>query len=64
MRVVFTGASEAQIKWGGNDDPNEVCVIGQDYEVESEDVRSWHTKIKLLGVEGTFNGASFVKVTR
>lgn len=59
QRVIFTGATEAQTHWGGNNDPNKVCEIGKEYEIESRDVRSWHTKITLVGVEGVFNSASF-----
>lgn len=58
-KVVFRGASEAQVNWGGNNDPNKVCELGAEYEIESVDVHSWHTKVELVGIEGTFNSVSF-----
>jgi len=58
-KVIFQGASKAQIQWGGNDDPNLVCEVGKEYEVEKCNVHSWHTKIKLVGIEGVFNSVSF-----
>ncbi len=59
MKVIFLGASKAQINWGSNDDPNKVCEVGKEYEVENKDIRSMHTKITLVGVEGRFNDVSF-----
>ena len=58
-RVRFLGATNAQIQWGSNNDPNDVLTVGEAYDVESADVRSWHTKLQLVGFEGTFNSASF-----
>ncbi len=58
-RVIFVGATEAQIRWGGNDDPNKMCKVGKGYKIESQEVHSFHTKITLVGVEGSFNSVSF-----
>jgi hypothetical protein len=55
----FDGASDAQIKWGGNDDPNKVLKIGTLYDVVDIEVHSWHTKLQLHGIDGKFNSASF-----
>ena len=60
--VIFDGASKEQIQWGSNDDPNGLLTIGEEYEIEEEDVHSWHTKLKLRGIEGVFNSASFTEV--
>ena len=57
--VVFDGASDAQVNWGSNDDPRPLLRIGDEYEVEQKDIHSWHTKIKLKGIDGWFNDASF-----
>jgi len=63
MRVVLAQrASKDQIKWGNNDDPNKVCVIGKIYEVESQNIRSMHTKITLVGVDGSFNSVCFLEI--
>ena len=59
LRVVFNGASDDQVMWGGNDDPRPLLEIGDEYEVEQKDILFWHTKIKLKGVDGWFNDASF-----
>lgn len=57
--VQFLGASKEQIQWGGNDDPNKVLTVGHTYSVEHADTRSWHTKIKLVDIDGVFNSSSF-----
>ena len=57
--VVFTGQSEAQRRWGGNDDANEFLIVGKEYVVESVDVRSQHTKLKLRNKNGRFNSVCF-----
>lgn len=59
MKVIYTGATDAQVNWGGGDDPRGVLVEGQEYEVEHRDVHSWHTKLTLAGVEGRFNSVCF-----
>jgi len=58
-RVIFDGADDAQVKWGSNDDPRGLLTVGATYEVEIRDVRSWHTKLKLKGIDGWFNSVSF-----
>jgi len=59
MRVKYIGCTDEQVRWGGNDDPRTVLEEGQEYEVEEKEVHSWHTKIKLVGVEGKFNSVCF-----
>lgn len=59
MKVKYLGASEEQIRWGGNDDPRPLLTLGQVYEVEEKEVHSWHTKIRLVGIVGQFNDSSF-----
>jgi len=61
--VVFDGSSREQVQWGSNDDPDGILTVGDAYEVEERDVHSWHTKLKLKGVEGWFNSASFSLLT-
>ena len=57
--VVFTGASDEQVAWGGNDDPRPLLTVGEKYVIESVDVHSWHTKVTLVGIKGRFNDVSF-----
>lgn len=59
IKVKFLGASQIQINWGNNDDPNKECRVGEIYEVVNTEEHSWHTKIRLFGIEGQFNNASF-----
>lgn len=59
MKVKYLGCSEEQINWGGHDDPREILKIGSEYEVEDTEVHTWHTKIKLEGIDGRFNSVCF-----
>ena len=61
-RVRFLGASKEQTMWGSNDDPNPVLTVGETYDVESREVHSWHTKLKLVGFDGRFNSVCFEEV--
>lgn len=62
-RVKYVGATDEQVRWGGNDDPRGLLTEGAEYEVETREVRSWHTKVTLKGVAGRFNSVCFEKVT-
>lgn len=57
--VMFIGATEDQIKWGGNDDPNKHLKHGATVEIESIEVHSWHTKLRFVGIPGKYNSVSF-----
>ena len=57
-KVIFTGWTEEQVRWGGNDYPTHLS-IGKCYIVESVEVHSQHTKVTLLGVTGRFNSVHF-----
>jgi len=61
-KVKFTGCSEGQRKWGGNDDTSGKLIVGQEYTVSAFKTHSWHTKIVLAGVEGEFNSVCFISV--
>lgn len=59
-RVRFLGATEAQVNWGGNDDPNKVLKKDSTYLVTDVEVHSWHTKLRLYQFDDMqFNSASF-----
>ncbi len=60
--VKYTGATDAQIKWGSNSDPRGLLEKDKEYIIEEIDVRSYHTKLKLEGVEGVFNSVSFLTI--
>tara|TARA_Y100001970_G_C13892356_1_gene679395 strand:+ start:236 stop:469 length:234 start_codon:yes stop_codon:yes gene_type:complete len=57
-KVKFTGYIMAQVKWGGCDEPD-MLEEGKVYTIEEVEVHSWHTKIKLEGIEGKFNSVCF-----
>lgn len=59
--VTFLGCSLHQINWGNNDDPNPILEEGCTYVIESVNVRSQHTKIKLVGYDGWFNSVCFFR---
>ena len=59
--VSFIGCSEYQIRWGSCDDPNPLLEEGKTYVVESVDIHSMHTKIKLVGYTGRFNSVCFIE---
>ena len=62
-KVKYTGSTLDQVRWGANNDPNEVLVPGEIYEVEDREVHSWHTKLTLVGFPGfKFNSVSFEEV--
>ena len=62
MKVRFVGATEAQVQWGSNDNPNEVLKVGRIYLVDAIKVHSWHTKVRIFGFDGVFNSVSFKPV--
>lgn len=63
MKVTYLGdrdVCEAQINWGGNDDPRGILNDGQVYEVERSEAHSWHTKIVLVDFPNKkFNSVHF-----
>jgi hypothetical protein len=62
-RVIYTGTSDEQVRWGaGNDDPRSCLIEGDIYQVEKVEEHSSHTKVSLRGVIGKFNSVSFNKL--
>ena len=57
-RVVYTGYTKEQVRWGGNDCPT-MLNIGETYIIESVRVHSQHTKVTLKGIVGRFNSVHF-----
>ncbi|MDR1902369.1 MAG: hypothetical protein LBQ88_08840 [Treponema sp.] len=57
--IYFERASEEQIRWGGNDDPEKFLTVGEEYTVKDVEIHSYHTKVFLEGIEGKFNSVSF-----
>ncbi len=63
-RLLYTGASDVQATWAGCNDPRGILEEGVEYEVEYEDVHNWHTRIKLVVIDGEFNSTCFVTTIR
>jgi len=62
-RVIYVGACDDQIAWGGSDDPRGILTIGREYTVDHTEVHSWHTKVVLEGIEGKFPSVVFEDVS-
>lgn len=58
-KVIFAECSDEQVNWGNNDDPRKVLELGKEYEVETVEEHSWHTKYYLVGIKGKFNSVHF-----
>ena len=62
--VIYIGASDEQVQWGGNDDPRGILIEGKHYEIERKEMHSWHTKIILREFPGKkFNSECFETVS-
>lgn len=59
--IKFTEATNDQIRWGNNDDPRKLLIMGDNYEIEKVEIHSWHAKIYLKGIKGKFNSVHFTK---
>lgn len=59
MKYRFMGeVSDEQVRWGSNDDPRGVLVVGRVYELDREpEVHSWHTKLHIGGKR--YNSVNF-----
>lgn len=58
-KVRYTGCSDEQMRWGGNKDPRDVLKEGYVYIVAGIEVHSFHTKVRLEGINGNFNSVCF-----
>jgi hypothetical protein len=50
-KVIYTGASDEQVRWGGCDDPRGILEEGKEYVINHTEIHSWHTKVYLEGME-------------
>ncbi len=60
-KVKYIGYCRDQVKWGNNDNPDDVLARGQEYIVEQTEVHTAHTKISIKGYKGKFNSICFIK---
>ena len=57
--VKFTGCSTEQANWGTYDGYIKELVVGERYQIEAIEEHSWHTKVWLKNVKGSFNSVCF-----
>ena len=60
-RVTFCGCTEEQSRWGNNDEPD-MLQVGKAYEIEKVEPHKWHTKLKLVDIDGKFNSVCFTEL--
>jgi hypothetical protein len=60
--VQYTGCTKEQIRWGNNDDPRSLLIVGKEYAIEKVEVHSQHTKVKLRHKMGMFNSVCFKRI--
>lgn len=59
-KVIYTGANDSQVQWGGGDDPRNMLQEGAEYTVTNKEVHSWHTLLELAEAPGQkFNSVCF-----
>lgn len=59
-KVKYIGSTEDQTRWGGNDSPHGLLIVGKSYTVAEVEEHSWHTKIYLKEFPGKkFNSVCF-----
>lgn len=62
LKVVYTGATDAQAKFGRGDDPREFLTEGAEYTVTDKEVHSWHTVLTLSEFpDRKFNSVCFTE---
>lgn len=60
--VKFTGCSKDQHAWGNHTGDFTKLTVGERYTVERVEVHSFHTKVFLEGIDGSFNSVCFKAV--
>jgi len=62
-KIKYIGASQAQVEFGGHDDPRELLKENEIYTVSDVEVHSWHTNIILDEFpDKQFNSVCFEEV--
>jgi hypothetical protein len=62
-KVIFTGCTPEQHRWGSHTGDVSKLVVGTVYTIDSVDVHTWHTKVYLKEVDGSFNSVCFESAT-
>ena len=62
-KVKYIGATDTQVRWGGNDDPRGLLTKGTIYELQHKEVHSQHTKYFLAEFpDKEFNSVCFESI--
>jgi len=65
MKVRYDGGTDAQVRWGSNDDPRKHRTKGEIYTIKAQEIHSSHTKITLVEFPTfKFNAASFTYLNK
>lgn len=64
IKVIYKGSSKEQRNWGSYTGNYEKLVIGRKYTIIKEEVHTFHTKVFLAEVEGSFNSVCFEPVKK
>jgi hypothetical protein len=57
--VKFTGCTDSQLSWGYYTGKPKELVVGERYQIDKIEIHSWHTKVWLKNVQGSFNSVCF-----
>lgn len=57
--IRYTGCSDDQVRWGGNDDPRGVLEVGSTYSLYDIKIHTNHTKVWVDGGKGAYNSVCF-----
>lgn len=57
--VRYVGTNDDQVDWASLDDPRGLLEVGEDYTVESVEVHSYHTHVRIVGIPGEFSSVCF-----
>jgi hypothetical protein len=58
-KVIYTGSSQEQRKWGSYTGDYTSLVDGSQYTIDKVEPHTWHTKLYLKEVQGSFNSVCF-----
>ena len=64
MKVKYIGCSETQYYYGGGNDPRNILVENNIYEVIKQDIHDWHAYYHLKNIDSKigFNSVCFEPV--
>lgn len=61
--VRFIGTDPDQIRFGKNDDPRGLLIVGKEYELDHAEIYHWHTQFTLKDFpDKKFNSVCFEEI--